>query len=162
MTKLTQRSQSEHSDLDNPSFDRSVSGIGGNQKKYGYSSPFAAFLIGYSVVSARLSILGTTLPGLPTQFFGYPFAGHIFVRDENLDGLEIDFGGQFFNRHPARPGSNAVAPKLRPDEVAEIWNTIYSFNSAEANEFIRVGLSNYESGRVSERTLKPRIRLIFC
>ena len=78
------------------------------------------FLNGDSVVSARLSILRTTLRDLPTQFFGYPFAGHILVRDENLDGLEIDFRRQFFNRHPARTGGYAVAPKLRPDEVAEI------------------------------------------
>ena len=61
------------------------------------------FLNGYSVISARLSILRTTLRDHPTQFFGYPFAGHILVRDENLDGLEIDFGGQFFNRCPKAP-----------------------------------------------------------
>ncbi|CCG95765.1 hypothetical protein MARHY2291 [Marinobacter nauticus ATCC 49840] len=52
-----------------------------------------AWLHGDSVVSAMLSILSTIVRGLPSQFLSYSLASHIVIRDENLNGIEIDLGG---------------------------------------------------------------------
>src|SRR5690554_5894354 len=69
---------------------RSVSG--GNQKRHAFGVRLTAWLHCDSIVLAILSILRTTVYGLPTQLLSYSLASQIVICDENLNGLQIDLG----------------------------------------------------------------------